>query len=239
MKRVSGLNEEQNAQLIKQWENNQHNDHEVSIDLSGQGDSLDNFLVCRGVLNPTSVTSRYCASYLYYNNKRLFADKTVIDMGCGSGLLGLVMALYGAKSVIFSDISRSAFRNTKENIARFKIKDKSVLLQGDLFEKISEKVDLIVFNHPFFTGNPFFGGTIASSMLAPVNLIQSFLKEAPKHLNEGGFVLMPYYAKAGDTNDPAVQGLKYGFEVVNTFKVNASHGLQTGEIKICELFIKD
>lgn len=198
MKKVKGLNDEQNAQVLKQWENNQHDDHEIYVELSGQGDGLKGFLVYKG-------------------------------------LMGLVMALNGAKDVILTDISFAAAQNAQANIQKFGIENNTLVFRGDLFEKVPVKADFIVFNHPFFGGEPLPGSTIAASMLDSGELIKRFFQEAPEYLNPGGVIMMPFYSKAGAINNPVVQGPKYGFKVTTVFKANSATGLQTGEITIHEL----
>jgi methylase of polypeptide subunit release factors len=238
MKKVKGLNDEQNAQVLRQWDNNQHENHEIYVELSGQGDGLKGFLVHKGVWNPAVASSRYHASYLYYNNVRLFTDKTAIDIGTGTGLMGLVMSLGGAKNVILTDISFAATVNAEANIKKFGVQDKAIVFKGDLFEKVPTKADFIVFNHPFFGGTPPSGNTIAASMLDPGELIKRFLKEVPEYLNPGGIIMMPFYSKAGEINNPVVQGPKYGFKTTTVFRANSRTGLQTGEITIHELRLK-
>lgn len=43
------------------------------------------------------------------------ADKTVLDMGCGTGILGMLASLKGAKSVTAIDIDTWSFESTVEN----------------------------------------------------------------------------------------------------------------------------
>ncbi len=40
-------------------------------------------------------------------------EATALDMGTGTGLMGVVMGLYGAARVVFSDISPLAARNAR------------------------------------------------------------------------------------------------------------------------------
>jgi ribosomal protein L11 methylase PrmA len=69
-----------------------------------------------GVLQPLS--SGHFGSFLY-DYPLLYKDKVVLDMGCGSGALGIIMALGGAKQVILADIDENCCNNTLENISRF------------------------------------------------------------------------------------------------------------------------
>ncbi|MGB0170665.1 MAG: 50S ribosomal protein L11 methyltransferase [Flavobacteriales bacterium] len=45
-----------------------------------------------------------------------WTGKTVLDMGCGSGVLGIYAAMRGAAEVVFVDIDPWSVRNTEENI---------------------------------------------------------------------------------------------------------------------------
>jgi methylase of polypeptide subunit release factors len=209
------------------------------LELSGHKDMIKDFYVDKGVWNPAIFSAQYHASYLYYNNARLFSGKTVLDMGTGTGLMGVVMALAGAKKVVMSDISLAAVTNSNKNIKNFNLEDKALAIQSDLFEKVKKKFDFIVFNHPFFGDDPLPEDTIAASMLNSGDLIKRFLQAAPNYLNEGATIMMPFYDKAGETNNPVIQGPKYGFKVVTTFKTNSETGLQTGEISIHKLTIKN
>lgn len=45
-----------------------------------------------------------------------WTGKTVLDMGCGSGVLGIYAAMRGAAEVVFVDIDPWSVRNTEENL---------------------------------------------------------------------------------------------------------------------------
>lgn len=232
---ASQLTDVQRQQVKKQQKAMRHDHHEVDIPLSGHGELLHNFIVDLGVWNPAITSARYHASYLFYNNTRLFAGKTALDMGTGTGLMAVVMARGGAKHVVASDVSVPAVDNARHNVERFKLQRVVDVRHGDLFENVPEQFDCIVFNHPFFCGVPEAGDTITASMLAPDDLIHRFLEQADVHLSSNGVIMMPFYTKAGTANDPAVQGPKHGFDVTTCFRTLSRSGIQTGEIVIHEL----
>lgn len=81
-------------------------------------------------------------------------DKTILDLGCGTGILGIGALLLGAKHIIFVDIDASVQKVLKENIAfveeeyefpgtyEFKNSDVKVFKQD---------VDTVIMNPPFGT----------------------------------------------------------------------------------------
>lgn len=69
--------------------------------------------------------------------------KKVLDMGCGTGVLGILTSMKGASEVTYIDIDDWCVENTEENLERNQVKGK-VLLGGA--EKINEKFDVILAN---------------------------------------------------------------------------------------------
>jgi hypothetical protein len=96
------MNLYQRMMVLAQWQKHQHDDFECDYDVSGEGDNLEGFVVKKGVWNPFLASGRYHARYLFYHNE-LFKGKTAIEIGSGTGLMGVVMAKYGADKVVMSD----------------------------------------------------------------------------------------------------------------------------------------
>lgn len=231
------LNDEQTNQVNMQWHKHQHGRIVFDFQITPFGDELKNFVLHPGVWNPNIVSARYHASYLYFNNARLFKNKNVLDIGCGSGLMGIIMGIYGAKRVVCSDISMPAVNNTKENIELFKLNKIAFPIRGDLFENINEKFDFIAFMQPYFADDPPNNDTIAASMLNNGELVERFFTEVKNFLNPNAKILMPSFDLAGDKNNPAIQAPKYGFKVEKTFSIKCSTGLQKGIIEMHEMTI--
>eukprot|EP00039_Didymoeca_costata_P026851 m.16820 g.16820 ORF g.16820 m.16820 type:complete len:496 (+) comp5813_c0_seq1:39-1526(+) len=80
-----------------------------------------------------------------YKNKTLFANKVVLDVGCGSGILSMMAAKAGASLVIGVDNSE-IIETTKKIIQRNGLSEKITLIRGKV-EEITlpvEKVDIII-----------------------------------------------------------------------------------------------
>lgn len=74
-----------------------------------------------------------------------FTNKNVLDMGCGTGILGILAAMRGAKKVLGIDIEEWAFNNANENISSNNIKNMEVFC-GDASLLGDQKFDVILAN---------------------------------------------------------------------------------------------
>ncbi len=85
-----------------------------------------------GVFSPTH-TSKTLADAL-----EVEPDDTVIDVGCGSGVLSFVAAKLGAKRVFGVDLSPPAVEAARENAALLGLQDVCEFRQGDLLEPVRD-----------------------------------------------------------------------------------------------------
>lgn len=73
-------------------------------------------------------------------------DKTVIDVGTGSGILALASAKLGAKSVEAYDIDDNAVKSAKENCLLNGLEDKIYVANANLLDKTTGKFDIVLAN---------------------------------------------------------------------------------------------
>ncbi|KAG8626777.1 hypothetical protein KVT40_005722 [Elsinoe batatas] len=80
-----------------------------------------------------------------YNNKHLFKDKIVLDVGCGTAILSMFAAKAGAKHVIGVDFS-NIITKAREIVEVNGLSDKITLLQGKMeeVELPFPKVDVVI-----------------------------------------------------------------------------------------------
>jgi len=71
---------------------------------------------------------------------------TVLDVGCGSGILSVASVLLGAQKVLAVDIDPVAVEVTKENAERNRVSDKITVMEGDLTKGLSVKADIVAAN---------------------------------------------------------------------------------------------
>jgi hypothetical protein len=231
---LSFLNDSQKQIVLTQWERHQHPDFEIDYDVSGEKDMLNGFLVKKGVWNPFIASGRYHARYLFYHTS-LYEAKTAIEIGSGTGLMGVVMAKYGANKVIMSDISTLSVENSRENAKRFGVEEKVEVIEGDLFENIREKADLITWMIPFFPAKQSEKDSISRSMLMTQELFERFLVDSKSYLNRRGVILIPSFSLGGELTDPRIIGEDLGYDVKTTWSHNSINGIQRGMIYMHEL----
>ena len=91
-----------------------------------------------------AATMLYIAAYTYND----IVDKTVLDLGCGTGRLALGAAFLGSKQVVGVDIDKTAIRMTFENSVKTKLKNKVQCIAADI-DAVHGKFDTVLQNPPF------------------------------------------------------------------------------------------
>lgn len=137
-------------------------------------------------------TTRLCLETL---EKHITPETELLDIGCGSGILGVAGLLLGAKNATGVDIDELAVKTARENGKMNGFDEpKFTVFQGNLTDKVSGKYDVVVAN-------------------IVADIIVMFTKDVGKFLKEGGL-----YITSGiiDTREQDVLDAfeKYGFEVL-------------------------
>ncbi|MGN0521532.1 MAG: 50S ribosomal protein L11 methyltransferase [Eubacterium sp.] len=141
-------------------------------------------------------TTKLCLETL---EKFVNESSTVLDIGCGSGILSIACLLLGAKSAFGVDIDslavKTAVKNAKENgfdESRF------TAVQGNLSDKVSGKYSII-----------------AANIVA--DIIMEFNKEVAKFLEDDGIYITGGIIE--NREDEVLDSFRQnGFEVINRFE---------------------
>lgn len=88
-------------------------------------------------------TTRLCMEAL---ERYVSTGSKVLDVGCGSGILGIAAVLLGADSAFGVDIDETAVRTANENARINGVGDSFTAIAGDLVDKVTEKYDIVVAN---------------------------------------------------------------------------------------------
>ena len=134
----------------KQWELYSPNffDGQAHIDLTRYQANDKNFKLCpgKGFGDLSHPTTRLMLKLLSNN----VSDKTVIDIGCGSGVLSIAAAKMGAKVVFGIDIDQQAVRHAKNNTSINNL-EAQVFISDRLPEKNSFKNPTIILMNMIFS----------------------------------------------------------------------------------------
>lgn len=118
----------------------------------------------------THETTRMCINAI---EKYIKKDSTLIDIGCGSGILSIAGAILGANKVIGVDLDKLAVKISRENIRLNNYQDVIEIRHGDLTNVIKEKADIVVAN------------IIADAIVMLCQNIKEFMKEDGYFISSG------------------------------------------------------
>ena len=94
----------------------------------------------------------------------------VLDLGCGYGVIGIILSQNKNLYIDMVDINNNAVNLTKENLKLNKIENAKSFV-SNIYSEIKDKYDYIITNPPIRAGK---------------ETIRSFLFEGQKYLNENG-----------------------------------------------------
>ena len=107
-----------------------------------------NFIVNQNVLIPRFETEELVDNTIRYIKGNFSGEVKIIDVGCGSGAIGITLAkeLENAK-VTCLDISDAALDVTRENAKRLNASIN--VLKGDMLDYVDDKYDVVISNPPY------------------------------------------------------------------------------------------
>ena len=159
-------------------------------------------------------------------NTLSLSDKEVLDLGTGSGVLGLLCAQMGAR-VTVADIDDAALQNAR--IAARKLSLTIESLRSDVFSGVTARFDIVLFNPPYLPSDGITDRAVDGGIDGR-RVLDRFLTELPVHLKKDGFALL----LVSSLNDP--------FAVIDShpelsFSVTASRSLFFEKLQVlsCKL----
>lgn len=173
-----------------------------------------------GVFSPTR------SAYVELASRLDVSGRSLLDVGCGTGILAFVLLQAGARSAVGTDLDQRAIECARENAERLGLSDRFEACEADLFPA-GARADRIIFNAPWMPEAPRTrldrsvfdeaGGTLAR-----------FLTQAPRHLEPGGqaaLILSDLPERLGLRDPGAVEALasEAGLRVEHVHEVPATH----------------
>lgn len=115
----------------------------------------------------THETTSLCLELI---EKYIKEGDTLLDVGCGSGILAIAAGLLGASDVLGIEIDPVAVEIGNENVALNNLSDKIKVIYGDLTKGVDYKADIV-----------------AANLMA--DLVKMLSPSVPAHLREGGIYI--------------------------------------------------
>lgn len=134
---------------------------------------------------PPSEDSFFLAEFVKKKISKTKPQK-ILDMGSGSGIQAESAIKAGAniKSITLADIHPAAIKHLAKKFSGSKI------IKSDLFENITDRFGLIIFNPPYLPEDKHDAGLDTTGGRKGSETINRFLGQAKAHLNPDGKILI-------------------------------------------------
>lgn len=140
-----------------------HDIHDLKVNLLGES---FRFYTDAGVFSKKMIDF---GSQVLLNSLDLEDGKTLLDVGCGYGPLGISLAKVQGVKVTMIDINSRAIDLAKQNAERNKVD--ADIFQSNIYESVTGKFDYVISNPPIRAGK---------------KVVHQVIEEAYDHLNQGG-----------------------------------------------------
>ena len=142
---------------------------------------------------------------LLINSLEDLSNKTILDLGCGVGVIGILVAKgYENTNVTMSDVNIHAIDLANKNIKLNGVNNANTIVSS-LFDNIDSNFDIIISNPPIRAGK---------------TIVHGVIKEGFSHLNKGGMVYVVIQKKQGAESMKKVMEETFG----NVTLINKDNG---------------
>jgi len=112
---------------------------------------------------------------LLLENIRVPSRGNVLDIGCGYGVIGIVLAKLNPKLRVYMvDINNLAIKTAKYNVQLNRVADRVIILRGNLYDPVKDIVFKAIYSNP--------------PLSAGRNIVNQLIINAEKRLDDDGFL---------------------------------------------------
>ena len=177
-----------------------------------------NLVSAKGVFDPNKTTELLIKAV----KKTISKPKKMLDLGCGTGVVGLSLWLEGlVKEPIYaSDLSLPSVFCSQENFKCYECK--AEVRCGGLFEPWDgEKFDVIIddisgISQDIASVSPWFGGVPCNTGKDGTDLVLDIFRNSFRHLSEDGYLFFPVLSLSNV--DALLKEAKENFAIVELIK---------------------
>lgn len=185
------------------------------------------FWVTPAVLIPRPETEFLLEAVLAVTRNVQLQPGPVLDLCCGSGVIGIILALEMGRMVTAVDLSAQALQVAQKNATRHQVADRLVLVQADLLSAFAPRqlFSLVVSNPPYVSEQELRDGLqpevayfephlALNGGVGGLDIIQRICTTLPQVLRPGG----EFFMEIGADQGPAVMQLFASDDGVKTFE---------------------
>lgn len=165
------------------------------------------------------------SSVLLMHNVDVRPDDTALDLGTGSGVYAVGIALRGAQRVVAVDIHESALETALYNAELNGVSDRIQFRRGSMFEPIGddEKFSLILSNPPCLPDpgdmDLIIPGTIMLSGPDGARHATILLERGPEHLLPGGRIVFVYPSTSNPRKIFGLLDRRYEYDILAEIEI--------------------
>jgi release factor glutamine methyltransferase len=162
------------------------------------------FYTKEGVLIPRPETELLAEHAITCLNKLPKKPKRVLEIGVGSGVISIMLALLVENiEIVGIDINPIALQLAKENALKHNVLDKINFIQSDLFDNVVGDFDMVISNPPYIANeyilphnvkyephNALFAGEVGDELLKQI-IVQTHQRNIPYLFCEMGYDQKP------------------------------------------------
>lgn len=166
----------------------------ISINGNNFNFNTDNGVFSKGELD-------FGTNLLIKNVLRMNVSGDVLDLGCGYGAIGIILAKLTNSNVTMSDVNKRALHLTKMNAKKNNV-DVSIT-QSDGYENIDNKFDYVISNPPIRVGK---------------KILYKLLLDTKNHLKENGELIIVVRKEQGALSLIKDMSQSYNVQIIDKEK---------------------
>lgn len=195
--------------------------------------------VFKNVFSP----SYFDDSEYFANNIQSVRGLDVLEIGTGTGLIAIKLAIENAQKVVATDVNPDAVNNARHNVLKHNLQSKVDIRQGYIFQPVKgEKFDLIFWNIPFGYVDTDLKTEIGlchriseleKSVFNPYyNFLHDYLNEGFDYLKSNGKLLLGFSPTIGreDILDDIIKDLDLKKKIIKENKVEMDGSVEILQI---------
>lgn len=155
--------------MSQYFENDNKIKHNVKIFSANILDTNFNFYTDNGVFNKNGVD--YGSRLLLENFIKHYTDGSVLDVGCGIGIIGVTLSSVINADVDMVDVNLRALELANKNVKLNNLMSNVNVFESNCYSNVSKSYDYIITNPPIRAGK---------------KIVYEILLNAINHLNENG-----------------------------------------------------